>query len=174
MIIQNEFENSISIIDGYKYIILQEDSDNIYLKHNGERDFEITKSDRQLYNIFEKLFSSILNVYSSNCKYDSLKIDFKRIVRCGLLYNLLYDESKNKIKLRSDDNYKIILEIQKLQNKFAIKIYNKSKDNKNNLEFISVKISKFKSMYFPYNIEFINMYEDIKSASITKQLVKKK
>ena len=130
-----------------------------------------------------------MGVYSTRTLLNNLKNKENKIIH--LLeselheYEIFFDESK-KILERSEEELRGSGILTKLGSNVGI-MMETMKDNSDSavasmlsegflmgVNEMNSKISKFKSMYFPYNIDFINMYEDIKSASITKQLVKKK
>lgn len=111
--------------------------------------YTITNDNKKVYKIFDKLYQSIV----SGATYDN-----KEIV------NPLVKD--NVIEWHSDDfeyDAASVLTIEKIQNNFSV-TFHRSKLTQDDLSAFftySVKIDAYDSRYYSYNINFIDMYNEL-------------
>lgn len=158
------YENIIIETNEGIFEILYSGNDDLYwsLMYIGQRlditnsfNFFITKENEYLYNSFEKLYTAIKDSkpFSNSDLDDKSK---NMIVHENTLFK------NGKIEWHSDDfpyEESSILTISKEGNIFNVEF--RLSDKRNLFSTFSIRICNSGSRYYPYNVSFMNMYNEL-------------
>lgn len=127
-------------------------------KDDSDYSFTITKDNYEVFSLFEKLFDDI-NIIKD--RYELFNYSN---------YNELYDEKNKTITWYSDETAHIVanyLKIHRDDDKFKIDFFTQPyvdgyDRDFNSTGYISVRFRNSGSRYSPFNIAFMDMYNDMK------------
>ena len=166
------YDNVIVETDEGMFEILYSGNDDLYfsLMYVGQRldipdsySFSITKDNEYLYNSFEKLYNSIRNNKPfSNSRLDD--INRNMIVHDNKLFK------NGRIEWHSDDfsyDEASILTIYKEKDIFKVEF--KLSDKRNLFSTHCIRICNSGSRYYPYNVPFMNLYNELLEYDFDKE-----
>lgn len=176
---QNDFSTTIILNDNNKYLqLLVGGNGDLYWNihfTSGTSEFIINNENEELYSIFNELYNDIkdINIFDfEDNKEKYIKYNFGN-------YKELYNPNSNTITWYSDEaSHEVanVMKIKKEYNLFRIYFctqkyiegYNKDFNKKG---YITIRISNSGSIYSPFNIVFMRMYNNLKE--LDKNKVKK-
>ncbi len=127
-------------------------------------DFDINTQDKEVYELFDKLYNDVINGNIFEKNKNSKSIDSSLI--CS--YNLLVDENKNIIWVSDDGIFEDMdrMQISKINDAYRITFVRT--DKMSDLEFkspkrIYIRLRTSGSRYDPFHIPFMRMYKSLQN-----------